>query len=100
MSEVSKKDPVETIPLTFDFANQMDRDETVLSAEVEISVKSGTDPNSDDMLLDAATVSGKRAQQFIQGGLDGVVYFVRCKVTTSGNKVLILVADMPVETAS
>lgn len=99
MEQLGVKDPEETVILTFDFSKALDSGETIQSAVTSALVQTGTDPTPGNLISGAASFSNQdgKVLQKVTGGVAGVTYAVRCKATTSSDKVLVLAATLPVK---
>jgi hypothetical protein len=84
---LSNKDPLETVPVIFDFVNLT---ATPASPVVTVVVASGTDGNPSAILSGSPTVSGTKVQQFVTGGVNNVSYTLTCKVTPGDGSVYLL----------
>jgi len=80
---LSDKDPQEVIPVTFDFKKLMN---SIDSATVSISVKSGADNIPENLLYSSVKISDAKVSQLIKGGIDGVVYLIRINATKGSEK--------------
>lgn len=89
------KDYQETFPITFDFTQTLET-ETIASINLAVTDSTGVDTNPASVLFTAATYSLGIVTQWFTGGLIDSVYHVRCKVTTSGGRVLVLSQDIQV----
>lgn len=92
------KDPAEKLTLSFDFTNALVASETITSAVISVSVKSGTDATPANFLDGANQVLGSAVLQNIKAGIDQVSYLVRCVATLSTGRVLVLAGVVPVRT--
>ena len=72
----------------FDFTSQLAVGETLVTPTVTVTVYSGVDASPLSMLSGSATVSGKQIRQLFTGGTAGVIYDLRCGVTTSAGQTL------------
>lgn len=73
---------------TFDFISSLATAETISTQVVTCTVYSGVDPSPSSVIMGAATASGTIVTQKIGGGVAGVVYELRCTVTTSVGQTL------------
>lgn len=80
------KDPSESEVVTFDFTNKLRGEALSSIVGVTISVENGVDPSPNAMLSGAPVLSGAKVLQAIVGGVDGVNYYLRCQVQTTGNR--------------
>jgi hypothetical protein len=82
---LEEKDPGETVPLSWDFTDDIADigDFTITTATIEVSVdrslSRGTDPTPSALLNSSPQIDGFVVAQSITGGLDGVDYKVTCK---------------------
>jgi hypothetical protein len=83
---IGPKDPAENEVVTFDFTNKMRGEAVAGIVAVTIAVKDGIDASPNAILSGAPTVSGFKVLQAVVGGIDGVNYYLRCQITTSGNR--------------
>ncbi len=94
---VSIKDPLERVPLTFDFTAAMDAADSLSGCGVVVeAVVAGADGSPNTLLDGAPTTSGKRAVQWIRLGVDGASYRVRATATTTQGRTLVLRTIVPV----
>lgn len=89
----------ETVRFTFDFLSLLPQGEVLSAAAVEVDVYSGVDPDPQSMVRGRASVSGSRAFQLIQGGVEGVTYSVKCIADSAGSHLMTLVGYLTVEAA-
>lgn len=95
-----EKDPAEAIFLGFDYAADLDTAETLSgSPTVTASLIAGTDPTPSALLSGSPSVVGAVVLQRVVGGVAGASYTLRCQITTSASRVLVLAATLPVRTA-
>ena len=85
---------IETVQ--FDFVSVMPENAVIASQSVTISVYSGTDSRPSNMILGHATVDGSIVKQTICGGLDGVVYTIKCIATTSLGNIMNMTAYLAI----
>ena len=78
----------ETLTYTFDFISALVPGETIVSATVTSNVWSGVDANPGTMIDGGPTISGTVVNQFITGGITGVIYDLICAATTSLGQVI------------
>lgn len=97
--ELDAKDPEEKLVITFDFTRDLDAGETISSPTVTIAVAVGTDPSPNSVLSGVPTAGVGVVTQVITGGRDEVDYRIQCKVNTSGSRILVLAAILPVREA-
>lgn len=96
MKLLPEKDPVEIVPITFDFAPDVAGGATVTPVSVDVSVLNGEDSAPGDMRQGAASATGAKVVQWIKAGVDGARYKLRCTVTTSDLQTLVLSATLQV----
>jgi hypothetical protein len=94
-----EKDPEEVVTLTFDFTDELGAETIEPGPAVTIAVRKGADPDVAQVVNGAPQVSGATVLQSVKAGVAGVDYAVRCKVTTSGGRVLVLGRVLPVRNA-
>src|ERR1041385_1353212 len=85
------KDPEVTTDLTFDYVNdQRLGDDTIVSADVTISLVRYTkpDPDPSSMLITPIVISGTQVSLQIKDGVLGNKYHLKCLATTSGGQIL------------
>lgn len=82
--------------VSFDFTSRLISGETLSTQIVAASVYSGTDASPSSLISGAASASGAVATQKITGGTVGVIYELKCTVTTSAGQTLVLVGLLPV----
>lgn len=99
MNVADYKDPEEIIDASFDFTSDLDG-ETIAAASaiVTIALASGADPGVAAMLSGAPTIAGAIVFQRLVNGVDQAVYRLRCKITTSSGRKLVLPLTLPVRT--
>lgn len=94
------KDPEETLVVTFDFTKDLDPGETISSPTVTVAIDNGgTDAAYQSVLSGSPTAAVGVVTQVVTLGVDGVDYRLQCKVNTSGSRVLVLAAILPVREA-
>lgn len=86
----------ETIILTVDFAKELATGETIIAAEWDVSVVSGTDATPNAMKSGAVSIAGTKVSQTIFGGISGVTYRQKAKATTSAGQILVVSAHLDV----
>jgi len=86
----------ETIIETFDFTSRLGLSETISTAVTTATTYSGTDATPSALISGSATISGKTVTQKITAGTLGVVYLLKCEITTSLSQTLDLMAFLPV----
>lgn len=82
---------------SWDFSSLLATSETISSQSVSASVYSGTDSSPSLIINGAATVSGNIVSQSITAGVVGVVYQLKCQITTSLSQTLQLVSFLVIE---
>lgn len=73
-----------------DWTDELDDGETLSAASVTMAVKrgSGRDSSPSSMVSGSAAISGAVVSQLLIGGVAGVDYEFRCRVTTSAGRTL------------
>jgi len=94
--QLTPKDPLEIVPITFDFTAILSSITSITS--VAITVRTGTDASASAMIEGAAQISGLTVIQLVKNGVVGNTYIVRADVV-SGSEKYALSAILPVETA-
>ena len=92
------KDPEEIKVMKFAFARELAGATIAVVESVTPSVYKGTDPNPGAVALGAPVVSGTDVLQRMQGGLHGVAYKWRAKVTDSNGNVHVVTDWVLVQT--
>lgn len=82
--------------MSFDFSQEIAASDSIVSALTTVTVDNGTDATPSAMVPDAATVSGKTVLQRVTGGLNGVIYKLRCKALDSSGGVHVIVGRLEV----
>ncbi len=77
------KKPAENLIFSFDLTNEISTGEFIETVTAAISIKSGTDPNVATMLSGNPGYSGNTVFQNVQGGVDGVYYYLAFTVVTN-----------------
>lgn len=96
---LSPKDPLERVPMTFRFDEVMADDDTLATAVVAVeAVVAGTDATPNAILDGGASMQAQTVAQWITGGVAGATYRLRCTVTTTQGRTLVLRALLPVRT--
>ena len=94
------KDPAEVLVAAFDYSDDLDAGETIASALLSASVQLGLDADPAALLSGLPTISAGVVLQPFHGGVDGVIYTLRCVATLDpSGRVLALAANLPVRTA-
>lgn len=68
--------------------------ESITQAAISVDVRGGTDNTPEAILSGAPSISGVNVRQKVQGGVQGALYGLRCKATTSTGRVLTVAAKM------
>lgn len=93
------KDPLERVPITFDFAADMAAADALATCAVAVEqVVAGADGSPNDTLDGVPALSGKRAVQWVRLGAAGATYRLRATATTSEGRTLVLRTLLPVAT--
>lgn len=74
----------------FDFASLLAQGETISTQTVAATVYSGTDASPSSIISGSATASGTIVSQKITAGTLGVIYQLKCTITTSASQTLVL----------
>lgn len=90
-----QKTPKEKIWATFDFRRALASGETIVSVEMTVTLKGGSD-DSPESILSTRTILGGRVMQRVQGGAVGAAYLLVCLATTSDDRDLELAGIIPV----
>jgi hypothetical protein len=101
-TRVVKKRTTEVWKCPFNFVRRLAPGETISAATFTIEVHSGVDPNPSVMLVGGGaspTIDGPIVVNLVQGGVDGVTYCLRARVTTSQGSVWEGVATLEVDDA-
>ena len=96
MSAFSYKLTTESENFAFSYANILASTETIVSADLVVEVKDGSDSNPTAIVSGTPTINGAIVSQRILGGLDSVTYRLEMTATTSLGNVYTLVGDLPV----
>jgi len=80
------KDPLETVPVSFDFADEI---ASAATPSVSVEVVTGTDASVGSMPTGAPTIAGAVVTQLIRAGVAGNTYRVRCVASGPGGEVLV-----------
>ncbi len=80
----------------FDFASLLAQGETISTQTVAASVYSGTDASPSSIISGSASASGTIVSQKITAGVVGVIYELKCTITTSLSQTLQLTAYLPI----
>lgn len=78
----------EQITVTFEFLDELDWGDTIVSADVICTVAIGVDPNPEFVLRQDKGVFPTEVTQKVRNGLPGVFYRLVCLATTASGKVL------------
>lgn len=82
--------------LSFNFINLLKAGETISDATFTAEVISGIDGNPNALISGAATIIGSVCEQLIVGGVDGVMYLLKCLINTNLGQRLEAIALLPV----
>lgn len=74
---------------TFDFTSDLAVSETISTKTVAATVYSGTDASPSALISGSASSSGAIVSQVITGGVEGVLYELKCTITTSAGQTLV-----------
>lgn len=94
MQTLSPKDPAEQITVTFDFSALLS---SISAATVQCKVIFGADATPAAILSGSAVIAGNVVRQVVIGGVDSVVYSIRCQAT-GPEGVFVLAARLTVTT--
>jgi hypothetical protein len=86
----SPKDPGDTETFTFGFDANLGPGETILTSTWTITLAEGVDADPSTMLSGGYTIFGPKVSHFVQGGIDGSIYLLKCTVNTSAGQTLSL----------
>lgn len=70
----------------FNFVSYMDPNDTIISAVVNASVFSGTDPSPGSIISGSPVISGTTVAQAFTGGVVGVIYEITCLANISNGE--------------
>lgn len=87
----------ETKTYEWDFSSLLAVGETISTQTVTASVYSGTDASPSSIISGSATVSGDVVSQKITAGTVGVIYLLKCTITTSTSQTLQLTSFLVIE---
>lgn len=90
------KHPDSEESFAFDFTNLLAAGETIDSALISVSVVNGTDPSPGSMVGGSPTIVTPKVNIKLVGGIDGVIYCVKCVATTNALQDLVLESDLKV----
>lgn len=76
----------DTVNYFFDFTSRLAVSETILTATCSASVYTGVDASPSAIISGTATIAGGVVAQAITAGVAGVIYEVKCVVTTSAGQ--------------
>jgi hypothetical protein len=82
--------------LKFNFTSLLGPTETISTQTVAASVYSGTDASPSSIISGSASASGAIVSQTITGGTSGVLYELKCTITTSLSQTLVLAGMLAV----
>lgn len=86
MEAFSPKATDEVVWLSWDFSRILNTGETISSADVTASVVRGVDASPGDILDGPESIESDKVSQKVTGGIAGVIYNLRCVVTTSNGQ--------------
>jgi len=92
---VPAKDVRENIPIEFDFTSDLGA-ETITAIAMTVVPMVGADVAPSGLLNGSPTSASGIVTQWVHAGVSGVIYHVICQVTTSGGRILVLTASLPV----
>lgn len=92
------KDPAENVLLRFQFANQLEANDSLVSAAITV-VRVDTGADASSIKQGAYTISGTDVLQATETGADGDYYW-RCLVTTALGRKRLVDAELPIRTQS
>lgn len=81
---------------TFDFISALAVSETISTQVVTCTVYSGTDASPSSMISGSASASGTIVSQLITAGTEGVMYYLKCTITTSAGQTLVMTGFLAV----
>ena len=87
----------ETLFVYFDFSDEMEATEDILTQEVVCTVYSGEDIAPEDVIDGAATHVDKEVSQSITGGVKGVTYQLACSIGTTAGQILVKLAFLSID---
>lgn len=90
------KDPTENILLVFQFDNQIESNDIIVSATIDV-VDVATGASAPALKVGAYTISGTKVLQATEGGPDGDYYW-RCLATTQLGRKALVDAELPIRT--
>lgn len=93
------KDPAEALVATFDFTLALDDLETISVASVTSTLLAGVDASPAAVISGTPVIDSGAVKCPFGGGVDGASYTLRCQITTSASRILVLAATLPVRTA-
>lgn len=85
-----------TQTIQFDFASLLAVGETISTQAVTSTVYSGTDASPSSMISGSASASGTIVSQKITAGTEGVMYYLKCTITTSTSQTLVITGFLAV----
>lgn len=91
-----KKDPGEKFWISFDYTNELDAGETIISTVISNETIGGVDASPAGMLSGSATIQPGAVLQIIMDGKAGCTYAPKCLATTSAGRILARAAELPV----
>jgi hypothetical protein len=90
------KNQLATVLCSFDFLSMLAASETLVSALVTVTIRTGSDPNPSAVLSGAASFAGKTVNQLVTGGVVGVIYVLTCSVVTSTGQDLVMNGELSI----
>lgn len=94
------KNELSSIGLEFDFTSRLAAGENITGQACTADVYVGTDPTPSNIISGAATVSGRIVTQLVVAGVVGVIYLIRCQVSTNLGNQLILQGNLAIVSAN
>ncbi len=91
------KDPDEDLSYGMDFTNLLGSGETISTASVTVSTYVGTDASPSALLAASPAISSPIVYQRISGGLEGVTYRIKYRISTNQSRVLVAAGYLPVD---
>lgn len=96
MTTLAFKYTTESELINFNFTPVLLTGETISSAALSVTVRTGTDATPSAILSGSASISGGYVVQRVIAGTDNVTYRITCTATTSSSNIYTLTADLPV----
>ena len=85
-----------TRTVVFEFLGELAMGETISTSTVTAAVYSGTDASPSSLISGSASASGTRVSQELTGGVEGVIYKLTCRITTSASNTLVKIGFLAV----